>query len=291
MLIRYLLSLFAAVTLAGQSQVREFEVATVKPVSPSGRQSYFQNSVMADVMVASGGPGTKDPGQINYPAVNLRMLLARAYDMKRYQVVGPSWLDTEFYNIVAKLPPGTTKEQLGPMLQRLVTERFRMETHRESRSMRVYTLTVAKGGPRLPPASAAAKAEAEKSGREDRQAALEQAVKAARARVRESSDAALSGPTFHLARLGATVAEFARLLSQNLNEPVIDQTGVEGKYNFDLNWTSDEQMIFTGQPMYWPAGSRLFSAMRDQLGLNLEPGKGPVEVLVIDKAEKTPTEN
>jgi uncharacterized protein (TIGR03435 family) len=221
-----------------------------------------------------------------------RMLLARAYDMRRYQILGPSWLDTEYYNIIAKVSPGTTKEQLGPMLRRLLNEWFRIESHRESRPMKVYTLSVAKGGHKLPAADPSPAPAVTQGLEQDKvQAALERALKAGDARARQLSAAGGSGASFHLGSPGETVGEFALRLSQSLNEPVVDQTGIKGNYKFDLSWTSDEQMIFTGGPMYWPAGSRLFSAMRDQLGLNLEPGKGPVEVLVIDKAEKTPTEN
>jgi uncharacterized protein (TIGR03435 family) len=292
--LRFMIAVIALAALTVKSQGLEFEVASVKPEQLSEGQASFRNTPMAGLVGFRGGPGSRDPGQINYTAASLKMLLARAYDMSRYQILGPSWLDAEYYSIVAKVPAGTTREQLGPMLQRLLNERFRIKSHYESRSMKVYTLTVAQGGPKLAPAEPAPSEPAPTltgQGSYEARAALERMLKAGEVRARERALDEGSGPSFHLSFPGVTLTEFARQLSLNLNEPVIDQTRIEGKYRFDLDWISEERMVYTGEPMYIPASPALLSAMKKQLGLNLEPGKGLVQVLVVDKAEKIPTEN
>src|SRR6266545_4405126 len=116
-----------------------FEVATVKPAvppTPNGRGMVFFRG-------PSGGPGTKDPGRIDYPNMSLKNLLMNAYDVKNFQITGPSWLDTERFDITATLPPQTTKEQFHVMLQNLLAERFKLAVHRETKELPSYTLTVA----------------------------------------------------------------------------------------------------------------------------------------------------
>src|SRR2546429_698174 len=93
-----------------------FDAASIKPAippTPNGRgMTFFRGP--------SGGPGTKDPGRINYPNMSLKNLLMNAYDVKNYQITGPSWLDTERFDINATMPPETTKEQFRVMLQNLL---------------------------------------------------------------------------------------------------------------------------------------------------------------------------
>lgn len=294
MLLRSLLGLIAVTALAAQGQEPAFEVASVKPAQPpAGARTMASVFPMAGSVLVGGR--SRSPGRIDYPSVDLRTLLMRAYGLRPYEISGPSWLETEFYNVVAKVPPATTQEQLGPMLQRLLTERFRIESHRESRPMKAYTLTVAKSGHKLTPAQpATAPADAEVADEDKLRSAMEQVFKAGAARLRERELDGSSGPGFHIhiGPAGATVGEFARQLSASLNEPVIDRTGIEGKYEFDLDCSSDSgPVVYTGAPIFLIAGPSLFSAVEKQLGLKLEAGKGPVEMLVIDKAEKTPTEN
>ena len=78
-----------------------------------------------------GGPGTPDPGRYTTSNMTLKGLLVSAYDVKAYQITGPAWIETERYDIVAKVPAGATKEQFRVMLQNLLAERFKIELHRE----------------------------------------------------------------------------------------------------------------------------------------------------------------
>lgn len=122
-----------------------FDVASVKPATPpvpDGR---------GRIMMAgpSGGPGTKDPGRIRYPFISLKNLLMNAYDVKNFQISGPAFLDTERFDITATMPPETTKEQFKVMLQNLLAERFKMTVHRETKELPMYSLVVAKNGPKM----------------------------------------------------------------------------------------------------------------------------------------------
>ena len=102
-----------------------FEVASVKPAEPQ--------TGMAIRVMMRGGPGTPDPGQLNYSNVSLKNVLMAAYAVKGYQINGPKWLDSERFDIVAKIAPGATKEQFQLMLQNLLAERFKLTLHRETK--------------------------------------------------------------------------------------------------------------------------------------------------------------
>src|SRR5580658_2070973 len=97
----------------------------------------------------SGGPGTQDPGRIHYPYMTLRNLLMTAYDLKPFQIAGPALLDSERFDVTATMPPDTTKAQFHAMLQNLLTERFKMTIHRETKELPMYSLTAAKSGTKL----------------------------------------------------------------------------------------------------------------------------------------------
>ncbi|MGO9012389.1 MAG: TIGR03435 family protein [Bryobacteraceae bacterium] len=118
-----------------------FEVASVKPATPltPGRM----------MITMHGGPGTSDPGQATFSNVTQRMLLAKAYGVQDYQISGPGWLDSERYEIAAKVPKGTTEEQFKVMLQNLLADRFKLTLHHETRDLPRYVLVVAKNGPKL----------------------------------------------------------------------------------------------------------------------------------------------
>jgi uncharacterized protein (TIGR03435 family) len=124
---------------AGESPT--FEAASVKPAAP-------QTGPGMRVMMR-GGPGSPDPGQITYSNVSLKMVLTNAYGIKGYQVNGPKWLDSERFDIVAKIAMGATKEQFKLMLHNLLTKRFKLAVHRETKELPIYALVVGKGGPKL----------------------------------------------------------------------------------------------------------------------------------------------
>lgn len=204
-------------------------------------------------------------GQTTMSGVSLRKLTLVAYgipDDREYALAGPDWLGTDRYDVLAKYPAETTPDQFRSMLQSLLAERFRLALHRETRQLPAYALVVAKGGPKLHPGAAPA------SGTN-------------------------GGPGFLEAK-GTSIRKLADLLARMTGQPVTDETGLTGSYDFKLEWTPDETIKFTPDAPQAAAlanGASLFSALQEQLGLKLEGRKGPVEVLVVDRIERTPAEN
>lgn len=237
----------------------EFEVATIKPTAAdwdAGRYMRMQTTVQ---FVAK-----------NFP---LRLLLAAAFNLAPREISGgPSWIDSERYDIVGKAP-GEARPDQGEqmsMLRSLLLDRFKIAFHREQKELSIYALEVAKNGPKM----------------------------------KESSESPGPSPkappplAFVLfpqgARLPArntTMAELAGVLQRAaVDRPVVDRTGLSGKYDFDLEWRPDETQ-FNGQFRDSGPGARttkpdLFAAIQEQLGLRLEATKGPVDTLVIDQAER-----
>jgi uncharacterized protein (TIGR03435 family) len=281
----------SALAASGQTAANApaFEVASVKLVIPAalgGLDTATLPLHVVEQMGFRGGPGTTNPNRIDYSGVTLKMLLARAYNLRTDQISGPGWLDTQKYEIVAKLPPGTDVEGLRFMLQGLLTERFQITLHRENKTMAVYSLVVAKNGPKLRPAE-----KLEEYENDDERAAAMRA-KATNLLVAQMQTRERGHRTFHLA--SATTAKFAKMLSSNLDHPVKDMTQLEGLYAFSLDWIPDLTMAGAGSAGAGndnARGPNIFTAVQEQLGLKLEPAKEQLEVLVIDKAEKTPTSN
>src|ERR1017187_3553871 len=131
-----------------------FEVASVKVAVPPKPDAQGHLFIMRG---CSGGllPRSTDPGTLTCNNMPLKSLLVTAYSLKSYQVEGPAWLDTDGYDITAKVPPGTTREQFNLMLQSLLAERFKVTVHRETKSMQVYALSIGKGGPKVKEVDAA----------------------------------------------------------------------------------------------------------------------------------------
>jgi uncharacterized protein (TIGR03435 family) len=281
-----------------------FEVASIKAAPPSNGQRMFFG--------AKGGPGTQDPGRWSAENYTLLDLLTQAYDVNRYQVTGPDWLGSERFNITAKIPGGATKEQFRLMLQNLLIERFKLAVHRDKKETQVYELVVAKNGPKLKEAEPQP-ADAPPPGRGP----------GGPPRITFNSDGSpqfppgrgsmmiMSGRGARMRQSNESMADFAKMLQNQLGHPVTDATGLKGKYDFELAWSPGAGGMM-GRGMMLPApppppgggaappgdapamedsGPTLMSAIQDQLGLKLEPKKGSVEMIVIDHIEKIPTEN
>jgi uncharacterized protein (TIGR03435 family) len=274
-----------AVTAQTSPKARSFEVASVKPAAPdgpAGRMDFLDGSVQ-EQMHFRGGPGSKSPGRIDYSGVTLTMLLKRAYDVKADQISGPGWLDTERYDIAAKLPRETNAEDLRWMLQELLTERFQIRLHRETKTLPVYLLTVAKNGPKLEPPE---KLPEYKDDEERKTAMRMKATAALEAQTRRlRAGDSTTNRSFHLP--SATTARFAEVLSSHLDHPVKDKTQLDGLYAFTLNWLADGAKPRNDTPL----SPSIFAAVEEQLGLKLQGAKEQIEVLVIDKAEKSPVSN
>ena len=237
----------------------QFEVATVKPTGPQPRGRWIRMQSL-------------DRFEARNHAV--RTLIAAAFDVSPKAISGgPAWVDSDHWDIEAKTPGGVRPaltEQMT-MLRDLLSERFKLTFHREQKRMPIYALTVAKGGPKLKESTV-------------------------------SPDATPAGPpplVFSLsptvvtlpARF-ATMSEFASALQRSpLDRPIVDKTGLAGRYDFDLEFAPDERLW--GGILKRPENSDkpdLFKALEEQIGLRLESTTGAVDRIVIDAIER-PTAN
>jgi uncharacterized protein (TIGR03435 family) len=274
---------FSVITASSQvpTIAPDFEAASVKPAdAQDGPPSFLPVSVAA-TMGFAGGPGTSDPGRIRYLGATLQMLLARAYKVPLDQISGPAWLGAERYTVEATLSPGTDADQLHVMLQELLKQRFLITLHREVKVIPVYRLKVAKNGPRLQPPGTLPQYEDDDQRKE---AMKSQALDRLDKMIADMKNGIRTPNTHSTDILRATTKTFAEWLSGNVDRPVRDMTQLGGEYRFEFKWTADSAM--QDDP-----GTSIFTAIQDQLGLKLEAGTEPIDMLVIDTAEKTPISN
>ncbi len=196
-------------------------------------------------------------GRLHITNLPLDVIIREAYGIKRYQLSGgPAWLHTDEFDIEAKSEGDPGRAQMMAMLQALLAGRFQLKLRRETREQNVYALTVAKNGPRLTPSTAA-----------------EFYI-----RLYRNTPMELPGVDYTIAGQKATLAQIAEGLGDNqLGRPVLDRTGIPGEYDFKLRYATDDNP---------DTGPSIFAAIQEQLGLKLEAARGPVEILVIEKAEK-----
>ena len=275
------LSWAALALLAALAHGQAFDAASVKPAA-GGR--YVE---------PAGGPGTADPGRIRYVNTALQSLLLAAYNLQSFQLAGPDWLDAERFDIDAILPPETTKEQFRTMLQNLLATRFQMKTHRETRELAGYALVAVRNGPKLTEST-------EDPGPPD--------ASAAPPPLQLGKDGFFIPPRrpgrfLQLIGLTAvretfrqsTMHELAASLQGHLKRPVTDATGLAARYDFTLTFAVEGLDMGRGRMPVGPVAMEnppsLPAALQSQLGLRLEARKWPVEMLVIDHAEKIPTAN
>jgi uncharacterized protein (TIGR03435 family) len=305
----------------------EFDVASIKPSALPGR------GVIR--LRPQGGPGSADTGRVTYTFITIRDLIVEAYGVRRNQISGgPNWLDSERFDIVAKVPAGATKEQVKVMLQNLLAERFKLTLHRETKEMPMYALVAGARGPKLKDSTvldtpAPSESQPTDGGREAGAPAVPPPLppRPGTGGMKIGPDGCPETPPMAAGRAGnfmmmtpngeclisngQTMEGFAAQLSNWFDRPVIDQTGLKGRYDLRLRYDpssmpggrSGPAMIKDG-PGPTPAGGDpanrilpdgdppgIFSALQEQLGLKLETRKGAVDLLVIDHVEKKPTEN
>lgn len=209
-------------------------------------------------------------------------LLMRAYQVKDYQISGPDWLAAERYDVAAELPENTPQDQVPPMLPALLADRFKLALHHEQKDMPAYALVVARNGFKLKPVQGPGGGISFEIG---------------------------SGARTMKGKL--TLAALANALSAFTGTPVLDATRIEGTFDINLQWSPDDGeqglagLKFAARdgsglsagprkapdcPPEAPSGPSLFAAVQS-LGLRLEPRKAPMDIPVVDLAEKTPTEN
>jgi len=286
------LLIFDTFQAKAQEATLNFEAASVKP----WQASESQNPQMGR---SAGGPGSKSPGQFTAIGMSLKSLLFNyAYGFYRYQYAAPAWMEKELYDVVAKVPPGTTREQFQVMIQNLLIERFKIALHHEQREMIGYDLVVAKGGPRMKTSAAD-----EKSKEPPVKWSADGFPIVPDGAAPFSMQAMVKGQSV-LSTNRYTTDHLADTLSGWLGAPVSDKTGLKGNYAFLLHYeltnapaasgtaaSASDSPGATAVDVDVEPAPGLLSAVQSQLGLKLEKRKTAVDVLVIDSAEKVPIEN
>jgi uncharacterized protein (TIGR03435 family) len=232
---------------AALGQVLVFDAASVKPSNPGDiGGSTFQFTPGGGLKITNG---------------TLRDIIETAYSVRDFQILGgPGWLNSRRYDVLAKSAPGSAQNAVAETrlkLQMLLAQRFRLTIHRETRDLPEYALVIAKSGAKLIDGEAP---------------------------ISEQSPAGIRAGCGQITGTMASMASLAVYLERQLRRPVVDRTQLSGKYNFQFEWTPDSGPC-PGDSVS-SDGPSIFTAIEEKLGLMLESAKGPVEVIVVDRAEK-----
>ena len=252
----------AAGTVAAQDTPR-FEVASVRENTSASQRTVFS------------GP---TPGRFTTTNLFLRFLLLEAFQVRDHELVGaPSWTEETRYDITATYPAGAVPERdLHPMLLKLLADRFGLVTHRETRELPLYNLVLAKSDGTLGPRMRRSDTDCEKWLAED----------PARRTGPRTDCMMQTSRRSHTSRTQPIPAILGPLQSLT-GRPVVDRTGLTGHFNIDLEWTTSGDLSVTpGGDASQGTGLSLFTALQEQLGLKLEPSRGPFEVVVVDRIER-----
>ena len=249
-----------------------FEVASIKPANPD---------------IPGGSIQFMPGGGLKMTGMPLRGMITFAYDVRDFQVSGgPGWMGTERFDVMARPDAAaavdgqvdfakmndnqrkTMRDQITERLRALLADRFQLAVHKETKDQPIYALVVSKNGSKL---------------QETKETGTQQSMMTNRGRSQGHA---------------IPVEMIAQMLSGITGRPVVDKTGLTAKYDFVLEWTPDAGADARAQgfgdgintPAPAPGGPTIFTALQEQLGLKLEAQKGPVQNIVIDRAEK-PSEN
>jgi uncharacterized protein (TIGR03435 family) len=294
----------------------EFEVASIKPAQP----------ITAQVSSGKFHIGMQvDGARVDIGSMSLAALLPLAFNVKQYQVSGPAWLSADLmsaqrFDIMGKMPEGARQDQVPEMLQALLVDRFKLTFHREMREHAVYALVVAKGGSKLkesvPEPEVPAGGDDPKNGvalntsdgavrvtQDGKGGIVTRGGRGGTTRITPGADGSM-----HMEASRVSIAQLADALSRFVDRPVVDATELKGEYQVALELAMADLMSAArtaGIPGALPPGAgaasaadaasepssgSVFAAVQ-KLGLRLEPRKAPLETIVIDHLEKTPTEN
>ena len=281
----------ASVTLGAQSAAPAFEVASVK-----------RNKSGDGFM----GMGMQPGGRLTMTNMPVRQLIVRAYGVQPYQVLGgPSWITSDRFDITAKAPGDATPQQMNAMLETLLADRFKLKVRRETRQSDVYRLVKARADGKLGEALKPAAVNCDMA--RGRAGGPPPGPGAGPAPARGPAPAGpMMGPCQFLIApgrfqvAGQSMAAFANSLGMQVGRPVLDETGLQGAYDFTLTFMPDPggRGMPAGPPPPGapelppidPNAPALPTALQEQLGLRLESAKGPVEMIVIDSIDQ-PTED
>jgi len=261
------LILLGCTALFAQDVRPVFDAVSIRPVTPPVGP-ILPGSRPVCPANGCGGPGTGSPERITFTFSSLRNLIRTAYDVRSsHHMESPAWMGSVYFDIVANVPAGASRDQANLMLQNLLADRFQLKVHRSTRELPVYALVVARNGPKLKVAD------------DDPNAPKPRGT-------------LWSGGRKKFEFNSWTMGRFARTLESDVDRPVIDMTGLEGAYDIRLEFAETRSGF--GPPDLGPPdpnAPELFTALTEQLGLRLESRRGPVDVLIVDSALRQPTEN
>jgi uncharacterized protein (TIGR03435 family) len=265
-----------------------------------------------------------DLAMVRCTNMTLKGLMVQAYGVKNYQIEGPAWLDTDGFDLEAKLPEGASKAQIPAMLQALIAERFKVTLHKENKPLPVYELAVAKGGPKLTEVDPA---ELNKPDDAPGGAGAPPPLPPpppgggggnVNVMVNNGGGRGGGNSRMTMSANGATtlsgkmsIGQLVSMISRAVDRPILDSTSLKGIYDISLTYLAENApmtgdiraaVAMSGTAGGAPGGAdahqsdasapiaTVFQALKT-LGLTLEPKKAPLEILVIDNASRIPTEN
>ena len=316
-----LLWLIAPIAAFGQQPA--FEVASIRSAAQITPELIQAGKLHVGMKI--------DAGRVDIGYASLRDLVMQAYEVKPFQITGPEWMAAQRFDILAKMPDGATKEQVPAMLRALLEERFKLVAHRANNEQPVYSLEVGKSGPKFKEAPAREPAPPQPQVKGDIVlGAGDQQIRINRAEsgpggARMSMSSPENGTTkvtvgadgqMHMEIERMTMANLAQTLTPMLDHPVFDHTGLKGAFTIALDLSIQDMMQMArtagasvplmSVPLGGPAGApgaggpaivasdpsggSIFMSVQ-KLGLKLEKQKAPVETIVVDSAEKNPSEN
>jgi uncharacterized protein (TIGR03435 family) len=263
-------ALFAAGIALAQTPAASpaFEVATIKPAPPIGAAQIAAGKLHVGMKI--------EAGRVDIGFFSVADLIRTAYDVKDYQISGPDWMNSQRFDILAKMPEGATKEQVPAMLKALLADRFKLTIHKESKDHSMYALIVGKGGPKMkesppdpPPAATDAPGAAGAQAADDAPAAPAAAAPPGKGgqtittnngtmRIQQNADGRGSTVTtpgggtvktslgadgnLHMEMSRVDMPAFAAMISRFVDRPVVDQTGLKGNYQVALDLSMADMM-------------------------------------------------
>jgi uncharacterized protein (TIGR03435 family) len=265
-----------------------FVTAAVLPVAFAQRGADAPRFEVASIRASDPNPDnpmfigmSADGAMVKYTNITLRDCLRGAYRARDFQIVGPDWMTHARFEISAKLPAGSSADQIPEMLQALLAERFKLEVRREMKEQNVYVLLVGTGGAKLKPAEIKASDTSPKAlGPDGKPRPMMMYTPPRGGRV------SITAPF-------ATIESLVGLMSRFTARPVVDMTGIEGTYEFRLTFAAETDIgppRLDGAPTPTEPVVSVFDAVK-QYGLRLEARKAPIAMVIVTHLEKTPTEN
>jgi uncharacterized protein (TIGR03435 family) len=293
-----------------------FEVASVKPSAPITPQMVQSGKLHLGMKI--------DAARVDIGNWSLAQLIGEAYKVKGYQISGPDWLKnlatSQRFDIVATMPPGSSKEQVPEMLKALLKERFKLQAHEDKKEANVYAMVIAKGGLKIkestPPPPPADDDPNKPASTGSNSVSIKQSGTGATISTGTGETQKMSmspdGKSMRLEISNVTLSKLAEGLVPMVDRPIVDMTETTGRYEVLLDLSMQDVMnaaraaganvppnagggaaSATGNPADAasdPGGGSIFSAIQT-LGLRLDKRKEPLVTIVVDKLEKMPTEN